>query len=59
LHYVKPFYCVNDNEEMNGKAPQIMHCVFCYNSPINASNLARSQAKKRLIFYYKTNGIVA
>jgi hypothetical protein len=44
---------------MDGKAPQIMHCVFCYNSPIDASNLARSQAKKRLMLYYKTNGIVA
>jgi hypothetical protein len=29
FHYVKPFYCVNDNEEMDEKTPQNMHCMFC------------------------------
>jgi hypothetical protein len=31
LHYVGLFRCVNDNKEVDGKTPQIMYCMFCYN----------------------------
>jgi hypothetical protein len=59
---VKPqyvgFFGVNDNQNFNVEAPQILHCILCYNIPINASNL-RTQARKGLISHYNTNGITS
>lgn len=37
------------------KNPWIMHYILCHNNPINAMN-PRTQARKRLISYFKTNG---
>lgn len=37
-------YCVNENKEMDGKAPQVMCCMFYYNSPSDAYSLAKTQA---------------
>ncbi len=34
-----------------------MHCILCCNTPINASN-PKTQTRKNLISYYKTNGII-
>jgi len=33
-----------------------MHCILCYQELVIGIN-SRIQARKRLIFYYKTNGI--
>jgi hypothetical protein len=44
---------------MDRKIPQVMHCIICYNSPIDASSLIRIQARKGIISYYKTNGTMA
>jgi hypothetical protein len=33
-----------------------MYCIFCYQNFIIGIN-PRTQARKRMIFYYKTNGI--
>jgi hypothetical protein len=33
-----------------------MRCIFCYQEPIIGIN-SRTQTRKRLISYYKTNGI--
>jgi len=35
-----------------------MHCMFYYNSPIDAYNLVKTQTRKQIISYYKTNGIM-
>jgi len=43
---------------MNLKQPQVMKCLLCYNAPMNVSN-PRTQARKGLISYYKTNGITS
>jgi hypothetical protein len=32
--------------------------MFYYNSPIDAYNLVKTQIRKQIIFYYKTNGIM-
>jgi hypothetical protein len=47
-------YYVNDNKNVDVEHAQIMHCIFCYNGPINASN-PRTQARKGLISYCKIN----
>jgi hypothetical protein len=44
---------------MDRKIPQVMHYIICYNNPIDASSLIRIQARKAIISYYKTNGIMA
>jgi hypothetical protein len=35
-----------------------MHCIFCYQELI-IGNDSKIQARKRLIFYYKKNGIIS
>jgi hypothetical protein len=35
-----------------------MHCIFCYKNPVIGIN-PRTQARKELISYYKTNGITS
>jgi hypothetical protein len=50
------FYYVNDNTNVDIENPQIMHCIFCHNNPINVTN-PRTQFKRGIISYYKTNGI--
>jgi hypothetical protein len=42
---------------MDGKALQVMCCMFYHNSPIDAYSLAKTEARKGIISYYKTNGI--
>jgi hypothetical protein len=32
--------------------------MFYYNSPIDAYNLVKTQTRKQIISYYKTNGIM-
>jgi hypothetical protein len=49
-------YCVNDNVEFDLENTQIMRCILCYQEFIIGIN-SRIQARKGLIFYYKTNGI--
>jgi hypothetical protein len=51
------FSCVNDNKEVNLTTPQIMHCILCHNNPIVNVNI-KTQARKGLIIYNTTNGIV-
>jgi len=51
------FYCVNDNVKIDLENTQIMRCIICYQELIIGINL-RTQARKGLIFYYKTNGIM-
>ncbi len=48
--------CVNDNTNVDLENPQIMRCIFYFDSLINATN-PRTQSRKGLISYYKTNGI--
>ncbi len=50
------FYCVNDNTNVDIENPQIMCYIFCHDNVVNATN-RRTQFKKGLISYYKTNGI--
>jgi hypothetical protein len=52
------FYCVNDNAKVNLVNTQIMHYILYYQNPIIAIN-PKTQMKKGLIFYYKTNGIIS
>jgi hypothetical protein len=52
------FYCVNDDAKIDFENTQIMHCIICYQEPIIGIN-SKTQARKRLIFYYKTNGITS
>jgi hypothetical protein len=47
---------VNDNKKVDHNSLQMMCCICC-NTPINASN-PKTQARKKLISYYKTNGII-
>jgi hypothetical protein len=51
------FSLVNDNKKVDHNNLQMMHCILCCNPPINASN-PKTQARKNLISYYKTNGII-
>ncbi len=52
------FYCVNDNEKIDLENTQIMHCILCYQELVIKIN-SKTQARKRLIFYYRTNGITS
>jgi hypothetical protein len=49
-------YCVNDNTNVDLENPQIIHYILCFNNLVNATN-PRTQSRKGLISYYKTNGI--
>jgi hypothetical protein len=50
------FYCVNDNVEVNLVNIQTMCCILCYQNQAIGIN-PRTQERKGLIPYYKTNGI--
>ncbi len=52
------FYCVNDNAEIDLENTQIMHYILCYYEPIIGIN-SKTQARKGLISYYKTNGMTS
>ncbi len=52
------FFYVNDKWDVDIEHAQIMHCILCYIGPINASNL-RTETRKKLISYYKTNWITS
>ncbi len=43
---------------MNLEHPQVTKCLLCSNAPMNVFN-PRTQARKGLISYYKTNGITS
>ncbi len=52
------FYCVNGNKEVNVITRQTMWCILCHNDPILNVN-PKTQARKGLIIYNSSNGIVA
>jgi hypothetical protein len=52
------FYCVNDNALDDLENEQIMCCILCHKNLMFTTN-PRTQARKKLISYYKTNGIIA
>ncbi len=52
------FYCVIDYSKIDLENTQIMHCIFCYQELIIGIYL-KTQTKKGLISYYKTNGITS
>jgi hypothetical protein len=51
------FSVLIDNKKNDCNNFQMMRCILCYNSFVNASNL-NSQTRKDLISYYKTNDII-
>ncbi len=42
-------YCVNANKKMDGKVPQVICCILCYNNSIDACNMIKTQAWKGII----------
>ncbi len=52
------FYCVNDNAEVDLVNTQTMRYILCYRNLIIGIN-PRTQVRKGLISYYKTNGITS
>jgi hypothetical protein len=52
------FYCVTDYTKIDLENTQIMHCIFCYQKLVIGIYL-RTQTRKGLISYYKTNGITS
>jgi hypothetical protein len=50
------FYYVNNNAEVDLVNTQVMRCILYYQNLVIRIN-TKTQAKKGLIFYYKTNGI--
>jgi hypothetical protein len=53
-----PFFCVNNNKEVDLTALEIMHYIFSYNSLILNLN-PKTQVRKGLIIYNTFNGIIA
>jgi hypothetical protein len=47
--YVGFFYCVNANKKMDGKVPQFICCIFCYNMSIDAFCMIKTQVWKGII----------
>ncbi len=54
--FVWSFHCVNDNAKVDFENTQIMCCILCHQKLIIGINL-KTQMRKVLIFYYKTNGV--
>jgi hypothetical protein len=52
------FYCVNDNVGVDLVNTPIMCCIFYYQNLVIKIN-QRTQVRKGLISYYKTNGITS
>jgi hypothetical protein len=52
------FYCVNENAKVELESTQIMRCILCHQELVIGIN-PRTQVRKILIFYYKTNGITS
>jgi hypothetical protein len=52
------FYCVNDNTKIDLENTQIIRCILSNQEPIIGIN-SRTQARKGLISYYKTNRITS
>jgi len=50
------FYCVNDNAKVDLVNIKVMRCILCHQNPVIGIN-PRTQMKKGLISYCKTNGI--
>jgi hypothetical protein len=51
-------YCVNDNVIVDIENAQIVCCILCHKNLVTATN-PRTQARKGLISYYKTNRITS
>jgi len=49
------FYVVNDNTQIDGKVLQVMRCMICHNEYVPF--IAKTKLKKRIISYFKSNGI--
>jgi hypothetical protein len=51
--YVGFFYyvnnCVNANNKMDGKVPQVIFCILCYNNSIDAFSMIKTQVWKGII----------
>ncbi len=47
-------FCVHDNLEVDLENNKMMHCILCYQNRVIRIN-PKTQVKKGLIFYYKTN----
>jgi hypothetical protein len=58
LSFCWNFYYVNDDAKIDLENTQIMHCILCYQKHVIRINL-KTQTRKGLIFYYKTNGITS
>jgi hypothetical protein len=52
------FHCVNDNAKVDLENTQIMCCILCHQKLVIGIN-PRTQVRKILIFYYKTNGVTS
>lgn len=57
MHFVGFYLCINDNKEIDCNNPQMKHYILYYNNLVNAYN-PTIQARKCLILYYKTNGVI-
>jgi hypothetical protein len=57
MHFVGLYLCIDDNKEIDHDNPQMKDCIFYYNNFVNAYNPI-IQARKGIILYYKTNGII-
>ncbi len=57
MHFVGLYLCINDNKKTDRNNLQMKDCIFYYNNFVNAYSPI-IQARKGLIFYYKTNGII-
>ncbi len=55
--YVLRVFCVNDNVEVDLENNQMIRCILCYQNLVIRIN-PRIQTRNRLIYYYKTNGIL-
>jgi hypothetical protein len=64
INHMEDYFCVGVfvmsmiMQKVDFENTQIMHCILCYQEPIIRINL-KTQARKGLISYYKTNGITS
>ncbi len=58
VHYVGIFIVLMIIQMLILRIHKIMCCILCHDNPINATN-PRTQFRKGLISYYKTNGITS
>ncbi len=58
LYLCWSFYCVNGNTKIDLENTQIIRCILSNQEPIIGIN-SRTQTRKGLVSYYKTNGITS